>query len=483
MSGRRPSLARPGIGAAGALAHAGANTSAASEREHLRVALLVYRGNPRSGGQGVYTRYLSRELARQGHFVTVFAGQPWPVLDEGDGVRLVKVPSLDLYREPDPFRLPRPAEIRDWVDLAEVGTMMTGGFPEPRTFSLRARRALAGWGDGVDIVHDNQSFGTGLLGLMDDGWPLIGTCHHPVTVDRLVDLAHAGTWRREVSLRRWYGFVRMQNRVARRLPRLLTVSSTSRRDIVEQMGVSPHRVAIVPIGADHELFRPGPGGPSRRVPGRVMTTASADVPLKGLAYLLEALAKLRTDEPGAHLVVVGEPRPAGAAARTIERLGLEGAVTFRPGVSDAQLVELYREASVVAVPSLYEGFSLPAVEAMACEVPVVATMGGALPEVVGPDGHAALLVPPADAGALAVALGRLLSSASGGAAELAARLGGNGRRRVLERFTWARCATGVVEQYRHVLAEHENRHVLAEHENRHVLAEHEAGPGREDAGC
>ena len=488
MSGRRPSFARPEIGPAGARA---------SERVHLRVALLVYRGNPRSGGQGVYTRYLSRELARQGHDVTVFAGQPWPVLDggagdgeddakgagNGAGVRLVKVPSLDLYREPDPFRLPRPREIRDWVDLAEVGTMMTGGFPEPRTFSLRARRVLAGWGGRLDIVHDNQSFGTGLLGLMDDGWPLIGTCHHPVTVDRLVDLAHAGTWHREVSLRRWYGFVRMQNRVARRLPRLLTVSSTSRRDIVEQMGVAPQRVAIVPIGADHELFCPEPGGGrGRRVPGRVMTTASADVPLKGLAYLLEALAKLRTDEPGAHLVVVGEPRPASDAARTIERLGLEGAVTFRPGVSDAVLVELYREASVVAVPSLYEGFSLPAVEAMACQVPVVATMGGALPEVVGPDGHAALLVPPADAGALAAALGRLLSSPGGGASELAARLGHNGRRRVLERFTWARCATGVVEQYRHVLAEHENGHVLAEHESGHVRAghesEHDNGRGR-----
>jgi glycosyltransferase involved in cell wall biosynthesis len=356
MSGRRTSFARPEIGPAGARPQAGANPrplaaavpgARASEHDHLRVALLVYRGNPRSGGQGVYTRYLSRELARQGHDVTVLAGQPWPVLGDGDGhggdgdggdgdggdrgdgdgVKLVKVPSLDLYREPDPFRLPRPREIRDWVDLAEVGTMMTGGFPEPRTFSLRARRVLAGRKGGFDIVHDNQSFGTGLVGIMRDGWPLIGTCHHPVTVDRLVDLAHAATWHREVSLRRWYGFVRMQNRVARRLPRLLTVSSMSRRDIVEQMGVDPERVAIVPIGADHELFCPDPGrGRSRRVPGRVMTTASADVPLKGLAYLLEALAKVRTDEPAAHLVVVGEPRPASDAARTIEQLGLEEAV-------------------------------------------------------------------------------------------------------------------------------------------------------------
>jgi len=442
-------------------------SSAPGEREHLRVAVLVYRGNPRSGGQGVYTRYLSRELARLGHEVTVFAGQPWPVLDEAEGVRLVKVPSLDLYREPDPFRLPRPKEIRGWADLVEVGTMLTGGFPEPRTFSSRVRRALAGRRGEFDIVHDNQSFGAGLLGLLADGWPVMGTCHHPVTVDRLVDMAQAESVWRELSLRRWYGFVRMQNAVARRLPRILTVSSSSRRDIIEQMGARPDRVAVVPIGADVELFRPLPGAARRRVPGRIMTTASADVPLKGLSYLLEALAKLRTEQPGAHLVVVGEPRPASVAARTMERLGLDGAVVFRPGVSDAELVELYSQASVVAVPSLYEGFSLPAVEAMACEVPVVATSGGALPEVVGRDGEAALLVPPADAGALAFALGRVLSGSGGpfgsggpgapnagsrSGQELGERLGRAGRQRALDRYTWARCADGVVEQYRYLLS-------------------------------
>jgi glycosyltransferase involved in cell wall biosynthesis len=423
----------------------------ASEREKLRVALLVYRGNPRSGGQGVYTRFLSRELARLGHEVVVFSGQPWPAIDEGAGARLVKVPSLDLYREPDPFRLPRPDEIRTWADLLELGTMLTGGFPEPRTFSLRARRLLAPLRDQFDIVHDNQSFGSGLLGLLADGWPVVGTCHHPVTVDRLVDLAHAETLYQRLSRKRWYGFVRMQNAVARRLPRILTVSASSRRDIVEQMGVSPGRIAVVPIGADVELFCPPPGVPgATRVPGRIMTTASADVPLKGLAYLLEALAKLRTEEPDAHLVVVGERRTGSAAAHTLERLGLEGAVTFRPGVSDSELVELYGQASVVAVPSLYEGFSLPAVEAMACQVPVVASSGGALPEVVGRDGEAALLVPPADPGALAYALGQVLSAPS----TVAERLGQAGRRRVLARFTWARCAAGAVEQYRQVLAAH-----------------------------
>lgn len=410
----------------------------------LRVALLAYRGNPHVGGQGVYCRFLSRELVRLGHDVTVFSGQPWPVLDEG--VHLVKVPSLDLYREPDPFRVPHLRELRSWVDVAEVLTMLGGGFPEPRTFSWRARRALAGLPGSFDVVHDNGSFGTGIAGLMADGWPVVGTCHHPITVDRLVDLAAAEPPRKELSIRRWYGFVRMQNAVARRLPRVLTVSSSSRRDIVEQMGISRERVFVVPIGTDTGLFRPLPGGEGRRVPGRVMTTASADVPMKGLSHLLEALAKLRTEQPDAHLVVVGEPRPASAAA--ISRFGLDGAVTFRPGVSDAQLVELYGEASVAVVPSLYEGFSLPAVEAMACEVPLVCSSGGALPEVAGHDGEAALLVPPADPGALASALGQVLAGRS-----LRERLGAAGRRRVLGRFTWQRCASGVADQYREVLDE------------------------------
>jgi len=431
---------------------------APSDREHLRVALLVYRGNPRSGGQGVYTRFLSRELARRGHQVTVLSGQPWPQLDLDEGVRLEKVPSLDLYREPDPFRWPRPSEIKGKEDLLEVGTMLTGGFPEPRTFSLRARRRLAGRRGEFDLVHDNQSFGTGLLGMLDDGWPIIGTCHHPVTVDRLVDLGQASSRWRRASLRRWYGFVGMQNAVARRLSLVLTVSSSSRRDIVEQMGLDAARVFVVPIGADHHLFRPLPG--VARVPGRVMTTASADVPLKGLAYLLEALAKLRTEMPEVHLVVVGEPRPDSASAQAMDRLGLEGAVTFRPGVTDDQLVRLYAEASAVAVPSLYEGFSLPAVEALACEAPLVATTGGALPEVVGPDGHAALLVPPGDAGALAAALGRLLGGRLLGAdAEegLGPKLGRAGRQRVLSRFTWATCAQGTLEQYRALLAVYERQ--------------------------
>jgi glycosyltransferase involved in cell wall biosynthesis len=408
----------------------------------LRIALLSYRGNPNSGGQGVYVHYLTRELAALGHHVEVFSGPPYPRL--APGVPCVEVPSLDLYRPEDPFRTPALGEFRDLIDVAEFATMCAAGFPEPLTFSLRARRALRRRRGDFDVVHDNQCLGYGMLGIARDGLPLLATIHHPITVDREVELSHAAGWRRQMNVRRWYGFVRMQKRVARRMPQVMTVSESSAADIAAQMGVRRDRLSVVPVGVDTGLFRPLPH--VERVPGRLMTTASADVPLKGLVPLLEALAKVRT-ERHAELVVVGQPRDGSLVPATIERLGLEGAVTIAGVVDTLRMVELYAEAEVAVVPSIYEGFSLPAVEAMACGVPLVTTTGGALPEVVGADGECALLVPPSDPGALASAVVRTLDDA-----DLRARMGAHGRARVIDRFTWRATAEATVDIYRQVMA-------------------------------
>ncbi len=404
--------------------------------EPLRVALLTYRGNPFCGGQGVYVRQLSRELVRLGHRVDVFAGQPYPVLDEGVG--LVRVPGLDLYREPDPFRMPRFREYRDWIDALEVATMMTAGFPEPMTFSLRARRLLRARRDRYDVVHDNQSLGYGLLRL---GLPLVATVHHPIQIDRALELAVARGWRR-VSLRRWYGFTRMQRRVGRRLRHVVTVSTSSRDQIVEHLGVPPGRINVVPIGTDAVRF--SPDSTVERVPGRVVTTASADVTLKGLLPLVEAVAKLRTERQ-IELIVIGSPRPGGPVAGAIDRYGVQDAVRFTGRISDEALVHHLRTAELAVVPSLYEGFSLPLVEAMACATPVVATTGGALPEVAG---DAALLVPPGDAQSLAAAIASAIDDPG-----LRVRLATAGRARVLERFTWRAAAEQTTRIYRRAVAE------------------------------
>ena len=411
----------------------------------LRIAYLVYRGNRHCGGQGVYTRALAKELTELGHEITVFSGPPYP--DLVDPTQLVEVPSLDLYRPENPFRVPWPWEFRTTVDLQEFAIMCGAGFPEPYTFSQRARRLLRHRRADFDLVHDNQCLGRGIARMMEeDGWPVLATLHHPITVDRNLDLAHArNAWKR-FTIRRWYGFLDMQIDVARQIPRLLTVSESSRRDIVAQMGVPADRMHIVPVGVDPDVFGPRPG--IARIPGRLMTTASADVPMKGLAPLLEALAKVRTERDDAHLVVIGKPKEKSRIPALIARLDLTGAVEFVSGVTTERIVELYAEAELACVPSLYEGFSLPAVEAMACGVPVVGTTGGAVPEVIGTDNETGLLVAPGDPDSLATAILRALVDPT-----LRARLGDAGRRRALDRFTWRQTAVATVDHYRALLAE------------------------------
>jgi glycosyltransferase involved in cell wall biosynthesis len=354
------------------------------------------------------------------------------------------VPSLDLYREPDPFRVPRLGEFRDLVDVEEFLTMCTAGFPEPKTFGTRVVRLLRDRVGDFDVVHDNQVLATGMLAIEGLGLPLVTTIHHPITVDRRLDLAAATTWRKRLTLRRWYGFLRMQTKVARKARRVLTPSASSQRDIVTDFGVDPSRVRVIPLGVD-DGFRP-PTAP--RVPGRIVAMASADAPMKGIATLLEAFAKLRTERDHLELLLVAKTQPGGRTDQIVDRLAIRDHVGFVHGISDAELVEVMGSAEVACVPSLYEGFSLPTAELMACATPLVVSDAGAIPEVVGPDGLCADLVPPGDVEALAGALARLLDDP-----ERRARYGEAGRARVDELFSWRAAAAATAAAYEEAMRE------------------------------
>jgi glycosyltransferase involved in cell wall biosynthesis len=414
----------------------------------LRIALLSYRSKPHCGGQGIYVRHLSRELTALGHTVEVFSGQPYPDLD--DGVALTKVPSLDLYREPDPFRMVWPWEFRDLVDAQEFAIMCTAGFPEPRTFGKRVLRVLRDRAGDFDVVHDNQVLAHGIARIEGElGLPLVTTLHHPITFDRRVDIAAAPTLRKKLSLRRWYGFLRMQGAVARKARIILTPSESSRRDIARDFGVAPERMRVIPLGVD-DCFVP-PTAP--RVPGRIVAMASADAPMKGIATLLEAFAKLRT-ERDLELLLVTRPTPGGRTEQLIDELGIGAHVRFVNGISDAELVAVMGSAEIACVPSLYEGFSLPTAELMACETPLVVSRAGAIPEVVGPDGECADLVPPGDVGELTRTLAALLDDP-----ERRARMGRAGRQRAHRLFSWRAVARATAAAYEQAIDafEEENR--------------------------
>lgn len=401
----------------------------------MRVALSSYRSKPHSGGQGVYVANLSRELVRLGHEVEVFSGPPYPELDAG--VRLTRLPSLDLYQDENPFRRPALREFRSDLDVLEFLTMCASGFPEPRTFSWRLARHLRARLGEFDVLHDNQTLGPGILDLARRGLPTLTTIHHPITQDRRLELEHARGLQ-HLTKRRWYAFVGMQRRVARRSEHLLTVSEQSARDIVADFGVERARLDVVPVGVDVETFVPTPY--AARAPGRIVTIASADVPLKGLHVLLQALTRLDR-AVWSELVVVGNP--SDRTSKRLADLGLLDRVRFEQGLATTELADLMASAQVCAVPSLYEGFSLPTVEAMACGTPLVASRVGALPELVGTD--AGVLVPAGDAEAFATGLRMLLTDP-----ERAAACGAVGRRRAMTTYSWAAVAQATVAVYERI---------------------------------
>jgi glycosyltransferase involved in cell wall biosynthesis len=406
----------------------------------LRIAYLTYRGKPHVGGQGVYTRHLTKALADLGHHVEVFGGQPYPILDSR--IPLHKLPSLDIFNDQYPGRVPAYWEIKDWPSFVETAQFLKGTFGEPRAFSIRAYNELSKRVNDFDLVHDNQCLGYGILKI-EKQIPTIVTLHHPITKDRKLEMEHTKTWFKRRAISRWYSFVNMQGKVASKMPRVVVVSENSIADIHTDMKVSLDRMKLVPVGVDPDLFTPLPH--IARKPGHLITTASADVALKGLSYLLEALAKIRT-ERDVHLTIIGRPRE-GANADLIRKLGLTDCITHVSGVSDERIVELYAESELAVVPSLYEGFSLPAIEAMSTGICLVATTGGALPEVTGADNDTVLSCPAGDAEALAASIRRGLDNA-----ELRQRIGAAGRARVVERWSWKHCAQLTVDQYREVLS-------------------------------
>jgi len=404
----------------------------------LNIALLSYRSHPYCGGQGVYVRNLSHALCRLGHRVTVISGPPYPQLD--NGARLQRLPSLDLYNPEALFRTPSIKELRDPINLLEWLGVSTMGFPEPFTFGLRAERHMRSLVQDFDIVHDNQSLSYAVRSLARR-IPTVATIHHPITVDRrLAVRSESSIWKKAKQMR-WYSFIGMQKRVARALGRIITVSRCARDDIVREFRLPSSRLTVVPNGIDIHRFRPLAG--VARVPCRIITTTSADTPLKGLEHLLRAMALLAPDHPRLQLVVVGRPRQKSPIVSLIAKLGIGSRIRFTGTIDHAEYMRQYARAWAAVVPSLYEGFGLPAGEAMACGVPVISTTAGALPEVVG---DAGLLVPPADYRSLARAIETVCTCP-----KLAEDLGRSGYQRITTRFTWEAAARSTVAAYRQAI--------------------------------
>ncbi len=409
-----------------------------SSSKPLRICLLTYRGNPTSGGQGVYIKHLSKALADEGHRVDVISGPPYPRLDEN--VRLIRLPSLDLYSPDHLFRPEKASALLNPLNMYEFLNVCTGGFPEPYTFGERAYAYLKKHRDAYDIVHDNQCLSYGIGRLAQKVLPTLVTIHHPITVDRQEEYNVAKTLRQKYRVFRWYAFINMQLKVARQFSHIITVSEFTRKDIAREFSLDEQRFRVVHNGVNNEFFYPKQNGP--RPENALIVTNSADTPLKGLSFLLEAVARIRRTRP-IRLTVIGQPKKNGIIENLVASLGVSDIVHFTGRIANEEFADYYAKSTIAVVPSLYEGFGIPAAEAMASGVPLVSTSGGALAEVVG---DAGIVVPPADAEALALAITRLLDSPEERKKYIQAGLA-----RVHSEFSWKKAAQETVNVYREAI--------------------------------
>ena len=403
----------------------------------LRICLTGYRSEPFSGGQGIYLKYLSKALVEAGHKVDVISGQPYPDLDKR--VRLIKLPGMNLFVEG--LRSFQVKNLLSLTDIIEWLGKFSGGFSEPYCFSRRLFKYLKSQKNKYDVIHDNQCLGWGILKLQKKGFPILTTIHHPITSDKNIAIQNADTFLMRLFIRRWYSFLKMQMTVASKLEHILTVSKTSRNDIKKDFRLDNKNIHVVYNGIDTELFRPILNKDKDTY--RIIVTASADQPLKGLKYLLLAFKKLINQYPKLNLLIIGKLQSGGATESLIFKLNIEKNINFIHGVSPERLVDSYSSSSIAVVPSIYEGFGLPAAEAMACSIPVISTDGGALPEIVG---EAGLIVPVKDSEAIASEIQRLLENKS-----LREGLGKAGRKRIKENFSWDITAEKVALLYQKII--------------------------------
>jgi len=405
---------------------------------------MSYRGNPYCGGQGVYLMYIARELVKLGHEVHAIVGPPYPF--EMQGVTLHRIGNHNYFNVPDFVKPHKPFATFQPFNFYEFVASKLGIFPEIETFSFRAFLKLKELQKThrFDIIHDNQCLGYGFLLIKNLGVPFVSTLHHPLSIDRTTWFEYPSDFSLRVKRVLYYPLI-MQAFVSNRLDRIITVSHDSAKEINLAFGVPMEKQRVVYNGLDSSIFHPLTGVKKKR--NQIIFVGNVEDRKKGVAYILKALTLTKHK---VHLIVVD----GGAPNRRfvpgwIDRFGLNDRIRFMGKVTNEELVRLYAESEIALSPSLYEGFGFPAAEAMACELPVIASTGGALPEVVGEHMKTAYIVPTRDPEAIATGIDTLMDDPA-----LRRRMGKAARARILTTFTWENATKEMLKVYQEAIDAH-----------------------------
>lgn len=404
----------------------------------MKVGLLSYRSHPYSGGQGIYIKHLSKALKNLGHEVTVLSGPPYPELDSG--VNLIKIPSLGLFESGERLKAFRLRFLWSPIDLYEWITVMTGGFPEPYTYGKRVLKRLKENNLKLDVLLDNQSLSSSLLEIQAH-YPLAVTIHHPITKDHKLEMQNAINWKERLSSSRWHNFLPMQKKVAPQLKNIICVSQPSKEDVISEFKVDEKKITVIPNGIDIGIFKPS--SIKKSLSFRIVTTASADIPLKGLRHLILALPRVIRQFPLTSLTVIGKSPEKSNLNKLIDDHDLEDKITFRSGISEKEIVKTYHDSDIAVIPSLYEGFGFGAGEAMACGVPLISTDSGGLKQVIG---DAALKIKPGSVNQIEEGILKLFTEE-----KIRQELAKKGRERMEEFFDWKVAASAYIEVFKKII--------------------------------
>ncbi len=400
----------------------------------MKIGLLSYRSNPYSGGQGIYIRHLSKALSELGHDVSVISGQPYPELD--DSINLIKVPGLGLFETGERLSAFRISFFWNLLNFYEWFTVVTGGFPEPYAYGRRVYRILKKTNFNFDVLLDNQSLSSSLLKIQKE-FPLAVTIHHPITKDHKLEIDNAKNWKERLSSNRWHNFLPMQKRIAPKLQNIICVSQSSKEDAITEFGVKEENITVIPNGIDIKTFKPA--SISKTFDFKIVTTASADIPLKGLRHLILALPRVLREYPLTCLTVIGKSPKKSKLNKLIDDLNLEDKITFTSGVSEEEIVNLYHNSDIAVIPSLYEGFGFGAGEAMACGIPLISTDSGGLKQVIG---DSALKIKSGSVKEIEESIIKLFNEE-----EIRKELGRKGRERMEEHFDWEISAKAYIDLF------------------------------------
>jgi len=346
----------------------------------LKIGLLSYRSDPFSGGQGIYVKNVSEALLNRGHEVTIFSGKPLPVVDERIKVVEIITPGyFETFNSLERFKIFQ-AQEKTRLNLWDFIETFTGTFTEPIFFGdrLLQNKEFANSADSYDVFHDNQSISAYPDSITKK---LVTTLHHPIHVDRDIDLENESSFLNKLSIKRWYSFLNLQKKNLKKVKKVISPSKSSKKDICHYFEYPAEQISVIWNGIDLEdcKFHQRTSFDSKFV-----TIISSDVPMKNLKNILKALYLLKNDGLKAKLTIIGDLREENE--KLIKDLDLNELVSFKMKLPRNELLKTLNESDVGIAASSYEGFGFPLVEMIATGLPVIVSDKASLPELAGDAG-------------------------------------------------------------------------------------------------